>query len=51
LSKKATMDDRHRGPANCKSLASRIVREPYVDELLDVVDDIEEREVDDCMTI
>ncbi len=48
---KATIDDRHRGVAKGKSFASRTVREPYVDELLDAVDDIEEREVDDCMII
>jgi hypothetical protein len=28
----------------------RIIWEPYIDELLVVVDDIEERKVDDCMT-
>jgi hypothetical protein len=28
----------------------RIVWEPYIDELLDVVEEIEDREVDDCMT-
>ncbi len=51
LPRKATIDDRHRGAAKCRSFASRIVREPYVDELLDVVEDMDEREVDDCMII
>ncbi len=45
------MDDRHRGGAKRRSFASRIVREPQVDELLDIVDDNDEREEDDCMTI
>ena len=49
LSRKDIIDDRQRGAADDKSSALRIVWEPYIDELLDVVDDIEEREVDDSM--
>ena len=45
------MDDRHRGAARCRSLASRTVREPYVEELLEVLDEIDERDVDACMII
>lgn len=45
------MDERHRGAARCRSLASSIVREPYVEELLDVEDAIDERDVDACMII
>jgi hypothetical protein len=43
------IDDRQRAPIDGKSSALRIVCEPYIDELLEVVDDIEEREVYDCM--
>ncbi len=50
LSKEDIIDDRQRGAADGKSSTLRIVWEPYIDELLDVVDDIEEREVADCMT-
>ncbi len=45
------IDDRQRGANDGKSSALSIVCEPYIDELLEVVDDIEEREVDDCMII
>lgn len=43
------IDDRQRGAANGKSSALRMVCEPQIDELLEVLDEIEEREVDDCM--
>ncbi len=50
LSREDIIDDRHRGATKGKSSALRIVWEPYIDELLDVVEEIEDREVDDCMT-
>lgn len=50
-SRNAMIDDRQRGAAEGKSFASRIVREPYVDELLEFVDDIDEREIADCMAM
>jgi hypothetical protein len=48
-SREDIIDDRQRGAADGKSSALRIVWEPYIDELLDIVDEIEDSEVDDCM--
>lgn len=44
-----TIEDRHRGAAVWSSSILRTVREPYVDELLDIDDAIDESDVDVCM--